>query len=646
MSASFVFDVFNCSFEANGYMYSLIQLIRSISFFTDATISLNSSFSLYHARQCACSAFADLEECEDKFDVDISTLHSNVDWDSVAVTPPSNPVSLLRGQSETLRQQFVDDHEYRVAVHTWNVAGKPPPDDLDMEKWIGDSQPADIYVFGFQEIVPLNANNVLCVEDQEPAARWEAKIREFLNCKIGLVKESDPFQSRSAPASPARNEGNMSIPAPDVSDVEKLFGRCVSGKNLETAFLATEGNLLNYEKNLLSQGQTWQLERIGSDDEVSDEETSPYSTEIPDLTVRDLHKAALADQLLSEKANLVAPISSTTESAGYPAAAGVQNRYSRVASKQMVGIFITVWVRSQLWRHVHNVKVSAVGLGLMHYLGNKGSVSVSMCLHHTSFCFVCSHLTSGHKDGDQLRRNADFMEILRRSKFPRLVKVFGVELPETILAHDRIIWLGDLNYRVALPDKETWRYVSCRDWQSLLRKDQLKLEHGEERVFKDWQEGQIHFPPTYKYKEGTDQFSGETSSTGEKRRSPAWCDRILWYGRGMNQVSYTSGDLKLSDHRPVSATFMAEVEVVCHRKLKKACHYPKNITMDQLENEQKTASNELQRKGSRKFRKLARASSFVHPESSVSNARVWRGDESRRDDRVGGIFRVPMCGYS
>ena len=36
----------------------------------------------------------------------------------------------------------------RIAVHTWNVAGKPPPDDLDLEEWIGDSQPADIYVFG------------------------------------------------------------------------------------------------------------------------------------------------------------------------------------------------------------------------------------------------------------------------------------------------------------------------------------------------------------------------------------------------------------------------------------------------------------------------------------------------------------------
>lgn len=38
--------------------------------------------------------------------------------------------------------------ENSVAVHTWNVAGKPPPDDLDLEEWIGNSQPADVYVFG------------------------------------------------------------------------------------------------------------------------------------------------------------------------------------------------------------------------------------------------------------------------------------------------------------------------------------------------------------------------------------------------------------------------------------------------------------------------------------------------------------------
>lgn len=58
------------------------------------------------------------------------------------------------------------------------------------------------------------------------------------------------------------------------------------------------------------------------------------------------------------------------------------------------------------------------------------------------------------------------------------------------------------------------------------------------------------------------------------------CDRILWYGKGLKQLEYIRGDLKLSDHRSVSATFMAEVEVVSHRKLKKACVYPKDLKVD------------------------------------------------------------------
>lgn len=48
-----------------------------------------------------------------------------------------------------------------------------------------------------------------------------------------------------------------------------------------------------------------------------------------------------------------------------------RSRYSLVASKQMVGVYLTVWVRSELTEHVRNVKVSCVGRGLMGYLGNK-----------------------------------------------------------------------------------------------------------------------------------------------------------------------------------------------------------------------------------------------------------------------------------
>lgn len=587
-----------------------------------------------------CVEIGELDENRDKFDVDISNLDAGVDLRVVEVAPPSIPLSLLRGQSETLRQQFVDDQEYRVAVHSWNVAGKPPPKDLDMEEWINDSQPADIYVFGFQEIVPLNANNVLCVEDREPAARWEAKIREYLNNKSNFCGGCDPFQSRSAPSSP--NSEGMGIPVSDVSDVEKLLDRCVSGKNLETAFVATEGNLLNYEKNLPDPVEEWRLDRSSSDEGVLNDNREWPSGK--DVTARDLHKAAMAEEMLSEKANLVAPLLPSDGSVCYPPIV-VRHKYSCVASKQMVGIYITVWVRSQLWRHVHNVKVSAVGLGLMHYLGNKGAISVSMCLHHTSFCFVVSHLSSGNKDGDQLRRNADVAEILRRTKFPRLVTNFGIELPESILAHDRVIWLGDLNYRLVLSEKDIWKHVSRRNWEYLLLKDQLKLEQGEGRVFTNWQEGPIHFPPTYKYKEGTDQFSGEVASPGEKRRSPAWCDRILWYGKGLKQIGYTHRDLKLSDHRSVCATFMAEVEFISHRKLKKACIYPKNIIMDTKEgNNNSKLRKEMTIKRSDKFRKLARASSFVYPEASVSSSQALRNYSTRREDRTRGIFRVQMCG--
>jgi hypothetical protein len=36
----------------------------------------------------------------------------------------------------------------RICVGTWNVGGKLPHDDLDIDDWIDTDDPADIYVFG------------------------------------------------------------------------------------------------------------------------------------------------------------------------------------------------------------------------------------------------------------------------------------------------------------------------------------------------------------------------------------------------------------------------------------------------------------------------------------------------------------------
>ncbi|KAI3676416.1 hypothetical protein L1987_86023 [Smallanthus sonchifolius] len=112
-------------------------------------------------------------------------------------------------------------------------------------------------------------------------------------------------------------------------------------------------------------------------------------------------------------------------------------RYCLVESKQMVGIYLTIWVKSDLRDDVHNMKVSCVGRGLMGYLGNKGSISISMSLHQTSFCFICSHFTSGQK-GDELRRNSDVMEILRKTRFPRVQRTGDENSPQTIIEHEYV----------------------------------------------------------------------------------------------------------------------------------------------------------------------------------------------------------------
>lgn len=50
------------------------------------------------------------------------------------------------------------------------------------------------------------------------------------------------------------------------------------------------------------------------------------------------------------------------------------------------------------------------------------------------------------------------------------------------------------------------------------------------------------------------------------------CDRILWYGEGLHQLSYVRGESRFSDHRPVYGIFCAEVEST-HNRLKRTTSY-------------------------------------------------------------------------
>ncbi len=55
-------------------------------------------------------------------------------------------------------------------------------------------------------------------------------------------------------------------------------------------------------------------------------------------------------------------------------------RAAQVAGKQMVGVYLSVWARRQLLPALRGVQVTAVGTGVMGYMGNKGARAARRCV--------------------------------------------------------------------------------------------------------------------------------------------------------------------------------------------------------------------------------------------------------------------------
>ncbi|XP_062204534.1 type I inositol polyphosphate 5-phosphatase 10-like isoform X2 [Phragmites australis] len=453
---------------------------------------------------------------------------------------------------------------FRVFAATWNVAGKTPNKGLSLNDFLPSDDYSDIYVLGFQEVVPLNAGNVLVIEDNEPAARWLALINQALNrpspspgAYASAASETAASCSFSQSADTVASASPVSSSSPlDPSRFHKSSRRdrevrraaITRGRRLKSCTCPVEPPRRSYRAPCLMGCGSKNAHAVEGDTTTSDEEE---------------------DVVVVDEARSSSFAVSDAKSPAAMAAASRRERYCLMACKQMVGLFVTVWVRRELVPHVGHVRFSCVGRGIMGYLGNKGCISVSMSLHQTTLCFVCSHLASGEKEGDELRRNSDVVEILKNTQFRRLCKRSGCRIPERILDHDRVIWLGDLNYRIALSYSEAKKLVEANDWGSLFEKDQLKTER-ESGVFRGWNEGKILFAPTYKYSWNSDNYAGDDVASKKKRRTPAWCDRILWHGEGIVQLSYIRGESKFSDHRPVCGVFIVEVSVLDNKIIKVA----------------------------------------------------------------------------
>ncbi|KAH9624984.1 hypothetical protein KSS87_012325 [Heliosperma pusillum] len=515
-----------------------------------------------------------------------------------------------RGISETLRAQ--------VTIASWNVAGRHPSEGLDIDDWLCMQEPADIYILGFQEIVPLNAGNVLGAEDNRPIPKWVSLIRKTLNKTSEPDTSYENYSDRPSPILTTTStldalEIQAELNVPSVNEaisklnrdlnwekhelkgrdneerkslIKRIYGidsdRRIewpdlspvlsSGLKLRRALSSSDRvgfswleNPLVFDPNIVANnggGLKGFRHSFGNLAALKSEKPDDSSDFASDAS-KDFSEEEEENDLLFD---LPGNISSGSDSTGRNS----RPRYVRIVSKQMVGIYITVWVRRKLRRHISNLKVSPVGVGLMGYMGNKGSISVSLSLYQSRMCFVCSHLTSGHKDGDQQKRNANVYEIIKRTRFSSVVENSRAS---TIPSHDQIFWFGDLNYRLNMADSQIRKLVAKKKWNELINNDQLSKELRSGCAFGGWKEGPINFPPTYKYEINSDRYVGENPKEGEKRRSPAWCDRILWSGIGIKQHFYRRSEIKLSDHRPVSSSFSIEVEVLDTRKLQRTLHY-------------------------------------------------------------------------
>ncbi|XP_038254874.1 synaptojanin-1 isoform X12 [Dermochelys coriacea] len=260
-------------------------------------------------------------------------------------------------------------------------------------------------------------------------------------------------------------------------------------------------------------------------------------------------------------------------------------KYVLLASEQLVGVCLFVFIRPQLAPFIRDVAVDTVKTGMGGATGNKGAVAIRMLFHTSSLCFVCSHFAAGQSQVKE--RNEDYIEIARKLSFP---------MGRLLFSHDYIFWCGDFNYRIDLPNEEVKELIRQQNWDSLIAGDQLVNQKNAGQIFRGFLEGKITFAPTYKY----DLFSDDYD-TSEKCRTPAWTDRILWRRRKWpfdrsaedldllnasfqdeSNILYTwnpgtllhygKAELKTSDHRPVVALIdidIFEVEAEERQKIYK-----------------------------------------------------------------------------
>lgn len=267
--------------------------------------------------------------------------------------------------------------------------------------------------------------------------------------------------------------------------------------------------------------------------------------------------------------------------------------YRVLHSESMVGLFTCVFVKASEFDNVSDPALGTVKTGLGGRWGNKGAIVSRFAVDDTSCCLINVHLAAGQKQVKQ--RNNDLAQIFEAESLPAGraddAIYYGGGDGALILDHELVFLGGDLNYRIDLPRNQVLALIQDGEWDALAARDQLGQELRRNahtfrlRGFRE--AGPLRFAPTYKFDRSSDEYD-----TSEKSRTPAWCDRLLHRDavgdtgddgvgsgtavlkdggsassrvrlRRVNCLEYRSWpEVRVSDHRPVSAVYDIEVKRV------------------------------------------------------------------------------------
>ncbi|XP_953626.1 inositol phosphatase, putative [Theileria annulata] len=191
-------------------------------------------------------------------------------------------------------------------------------------------------------------------------------------------------------------------------------------------------------------------------------------------------------------------------------------KYYKVSSIAMTGLYLVIYAKLSLKPHIKELLNTNVKTGLNLNIGNKGCVGIRFKIYDHHMSFLNLHLNFGKN-----------LNISRIDLIDYVLKNSFKDHNISVLEDDLFVLGGDFNFRIQLDKDVVINHLKRLEFAKLFQYDEFNMSKMIGiPVLQYLNEPKIQFLPTYKYKDGTKFYT--------TKRSPAWCDRII-YGGKLNQ---------------------------------------------------------------------------------------------------------------